>query len=183
MSEALTQEQIRAFILPAHGDLEQVKKLLAEDARLLDACYEAWDETALGAASHVGNREIAEYLLAQGAKLTICAAAMLGDRHQVELFLVSNPNLANAVGAHGISLLYHAAQSGNTAVTDLLAAYGNTQEAEFALQGAVAHGRADMVRWLLARGANGSGTNWQGKTALQVATERGDEEIVKLLNR
>lgn len=183
MPAELTQEQIRAFVLPAHGDLARVKELLAEDPRLLDACYEEWSETALGAASHVGNREIAEFLLSKGAKLTIYTAAMLGKRHEVEVFLISNPSLVNSGGAHGISLLYHTAIGGNTDIANLLVAHGNTQNPDHPLQAAVANGRLDMVKWLLGRGANVNTTDWQGKSPLQVATERGDQTIVELLSR
>ena len=41
----------------------------------------------LQAAAHMGNREIAGFLLHEGAPLDICAAAMLGKRNNVEAFL------------------------------------------------------------------------------------------------
>ena len=44
--EPLTQEQIRNFVLPAHGNLEVVKQLLAEEPRLLNEKYQEFDETA-----------------------------------------------------------------------------------------------------------------------------------------
>lgn len=96
-----TQEQIREFVLPAHGDLASVKRLLAENPLLLNAKYEEWNETALGAASHVGNREIALYLLEQGAPLVMCTAAMLGMTDKVAGFLENDNAEANARGAHG----------------------------------------------------------------------------------
>ena len=57
---------VNEFVLKAHGDLGVVKQLLEEEPALLNA---AWDwgggdwETGLGAASHVGRRDIAEFLL------------------------------------------------------------------------------------------------------------------------
>ena len=39
-----------------------VVDVLAENPALLNAKYEEWNETGLGAASHVGNRQIAEYM-------------------------------------------------------------------------------------------------------------------------
>src|SRR5512145_111603 len=96
----LTQEEIRAFVIPAHGDLPKVKAMLAENPALLNAMYREWKETALLAASHVGNREIAGYLLSQGAPMHVCTAAMLGLRDTVAEYLQSDPALANARGAH-----------------------------------------------------------------------------------
>ena len=183
MTDELTQAQIREFVLAGHGDLGKVKALLAAEPRLLNARYQEFDETALEAAAHVGNRTIAEYLLAQGAPLTICAAAMLGQRVAVQGFLSADSHLAHSSGAHGISLLYHAAQSGDTAITDLLEAYGNTQDPSQPLHGAVNYGRTAMVRWLLARGANIAVLNFQGQTPLQVAEALGHEEIAALLRQ
>lgn len=63
----LDQETIDAFVNRAHGDLDGVKEMLARQPALLHARSNA-GETALGAAAHVGNRSIAEYLLQQGAE-------------------------------------------------------------------------------------------------------------------
>lgn len=181
MPEELTQEQIREFVLAAHGNFAKVQELLEKDGRYLNARFHDFDENGLEAASHVGNRAIAEYLLGKGAPLTICAAAMLGRLADVQAFLEADPTLANSAGSHGISLLYHAAQCGDTAVTDLLIAHGNTQDPSHPLHGAVAHNRPEMVRWLLARGADREGKNWQEKTPLQVAQEGQFSEIIALL--
>ena len=65
----------------AHADLDEVKRLLAQEPALVKA---AWDwgggdfETGLGAAAHMGHREIALFLLENGAALDLFAAAMLG---------------------------------------------------------------------------------------------------------
>lgn len=179
----LTQEEIRAFVLPAHGDLAKVEEMLVADPRLLNACYEEWQETALGAASHIGNRPIAEFLLSQGAPLTICTAAMLGLADEVAAFVAADPSLANGNGAHGISVLYHAALSGDTAIAELLTVHGNSQNPDQPLLGAVTHGHTSMAQWLLDRGADLTATDWQGKTALQIATARGHDEMVDLLRQ
>jgi len=63
---ALEPELVHEFVLKSHGDLETVKRLLGEAPALVNC---AWDwgggdwETGLGAASHVGHREIALFLL------------------------------------------------------------------------------------------------------------------------
>ena len=144
--EPLTQEQIRNFVLPAHGNLAVVQQLLAEDPRLLNEKYLEFDETALEAASHVGNRPIAEFLLAQGAPMNLYTAAMFGLADEVAAFLDESPELVNGNGVHGISLLYHAALSGNVALVEMLAERGNTQSPDMPLLGAVAYGRYQLPK-------------------------------------
>lgn len=115
---ALSQELVRAFVGAAHADLERVQALLAETPDLLHATMN-WSggdwETALGAAAHVGRRDIAEWLLAQGARLDLFAAAMLGELELVRSALSRYPNLLHAKGPHGISLLQHALIGGEPA--------------------------------------------------------------------
>src|SRR4051794_32277203 len=76
-----TTDQIREFVIAGHGNLEKVKQMLAIHPELLNIAN-VWrpgdTETALQGAAHVGNREIAEYLLSLGAPMDICCAAMLG---------------------------------------------------------------------------------------------------------
>lgn len=181
--EPLTQEQIRSFVLPAHGNLEVVQQLLAEEPRLLNEKYVEFDETALEAASHVGSRPITEFLLAQGAPMNIYTAAMLGLKEEVAAYLDESPELVNGNGVHGISLLYHAALSGNVALVEMLAERGNTQSPDMPLLGAVGYGRYDMVQWLLNRSADTTITNFQNKTALQIAQDRQDEALIALLTK
>ncbi len=181
-SHPLTQEQIRSFVLPAHGNLEVVKQMLADDPRLLNEKYEEFDETALEAASHVGNRPIAEFLLSQGAPMNIYTAAMFGLKDEVANFLNDSPVLVNGNGVHGISLLYHAALGGNVALAEMLVARGNSQSPDQPLLAAASYGRIEMVKWLLTRGADKSTTNFQNKTALDIAKERDDQEMIALLS-
>src|SRR5689334_13089471 len=123
-TQTLTDEQITEFVIAAHGNFDKVQELLGQNPALLNERWARFDESALDAAGHTGRRAIAEYLLAAGAPPTIFAAAMLGQTEQVRAFLEADPSLARADGVHGISLLYHAAQSGKTELGDLLLAYG-----------------------------------------------------------
>ncbi|MFL5732865.1 MAG: ankyrin repeat domain-containing protein [Chloroflexia bacterium] len=179
----LTQDEIRTFVLPSHGDLATVKRMLAENPALLNTIYEEWKETPLGAASHVGNREIAEYLLSQGAPLTICTAAMLGRTESVADFIQSDPTQASATGAHAIPVLAHAAWSGKTEIADLLVANGGGEGVDDAVVNAAQSGHLDMARWLLERGANPNTTDFRGKTALAVSLERGHQAVADLLRQ
>jgi hypothetical protein len=116
---------VNTFVSNAHGDLAEVERLLALEPALVGA---AWDwgggdfETGLGAAAHMGNREIALFLLEHGASLDLFAAAMLGYIDVVRAMLVEQPGLRDAKGAHGIPLLVHAQQGGDPAraVVELL---------------------------------------------------------------
>jgi uncharacterized protein len=181
----LTTEQIREFVLAGHGNLARVKEMLAETPALLNAAYQWQDndyETALQAAAHVGNRVIAEYLLTQGAPLDICTAAMLGRQVEVERFVAGDPAQIGAAGAHGISLLTHAALSGDLALVQWLFAHGARAGVSAALHNAVSLEHAELVRWLLEHGdPDLTWQNYQGKTALTTATERGLEPIAQLL--
>jgi ankyrin repeat protein len=177
------QEEVEAFVLAAHGDLDTVKRLHAREPALRDARWRTFDETALEAASHMGRREIAEYLLAAGAAPTICAAAMLGQTTRVAAFLDEDPALARAMGAHRIPVLFHAALGGRTEIADLLVAHGGGEGAGAALHGAVRPGHAAMVAWLLARGAGVDTPDFEGKTPLRVALDNGHAEIADLLRR
>jgi hypothetical protein len=106
---------VQAFVSNAHGDLDEVQALLAEEPRLVNA---AWDwgggdwETALGAAAHMGRRQIALFLLEHGARLDIFAAAMLGYFDIVSAVLSDFPEMRNAIGPHGILLVEHARVGG-----------------------------------------------------------------------
>ena len=118
-------ELVAEFVLKAHGDIGVVRQLLAQEPAIVNA---AWDwgggdwETALGAASHVGRRDIAEYLLEHGARMDVFAAAMLGETEIVRAMLDAQPQLREARGPHGIPLLAHAEAGGEQArdVVDLL---------------------------------------------------------------
>jgi hypothetical protein len=116
---------VQEFVGAAHGDLAAVSAALESDPALANA---AWDwgggdwETALGAAAHMGRRDIAELLLAHGARLDIFAAAMLGDVDTVRAILAAHPETKDALGPHGIPLRAHAEAGGEQAraVLDLL---------------------------------------------------------------
>ena len=107
----------REIVGVAHRDLARVKELVTAHPSLAKA---SWDwgygdwETALGAASHVGNRAIAELLVANGAGVTIFSAAMLGQLEAVQAFVAASPGIHRTKGPHGIPLLSHA-QAGKAA--------------------------------------------------------------------
>lgn len=107
----LALELVNEFVLVSHGNLVRVKELLAQEPRLIHA---AWDwgggdfETALGASAHVGNKEIAWFLLENGARMDIFAAAMLGELGVVLSILDAFPKQLHVLGPHKIPLIQHA---------------------------------------------------------------------------
>ena len=181
-TNTVSQELVEPFVIAAHGDFGKVQELYAAHPEVLNVPWARFDETALAAASHMGNRPIAEFLLSAGAPLTVCTAAMLGMRDDVERFIDGDPSLANARGAHGIPIMFHGAMSGDTQVTELLLARGGGEGINGALHGAIMHGRTSMVRWLLDHGVTDvNAPDFEGKTPLQSATERGETEIADML--
>ncbi len=111
MPPALPAELVNEFVRVAHADLERVQVMLSAEPRLLKATWD-WGcgdfDTELGAAAHMGRRDIAEFLIAQGAPLDLFAAAMLDRVEVVEAILAAFPQMKNALGAHGIPLSRHA---------------------------------------------------------------------------
>jgi hypothetical protein len=122
----LDASDLQAFVANAHGDLDFVRDALAREHALVNA---AWDwgggdwETGLGAAAHMGRRDIAQLLLEHGARLDLFAAAMLGEVEIVRSVLEAFPSMREALGPHGIPLLAHAEAGGEEAlgVVELLA--------------------------------------------------------------
>jgi hypothetical protein len=122
----LSPQLVQEFVAKAHGDLDAVRGLLESEPALLNA---AWDwgggdwETGLGAAAHMGRRDIALFLLESGARLDVFAAAMLGEVEIVRAILTAWPELRDARGPHGIPLVEHAKAGGDhaRAVVELLA--------------------------------------------------------------
>jgi hypothetical protein len=115
----LKSELVNEFVRVAHGDFDRVKALLNQEPALLNA---AWDwgngdwETGLGAAAHMGRKDISQHLVALGARMDIFAAAMLGRLDIVQAIAAAQPESLKAPGPHGISLMTHAKKGGKEAV-------------------------------------------------------------------
>lgn len=116
---------VKEFVVAAHGDLAQTRALLAEHPGLLNATWD-WGggdfETALGGAAHMGRRDIAEFLLGQGARPDIFVLAMLGHLEAVQAVVAARPEALQCPGPHGIPLIAHAKRGGAeaAAVVDYL---------------------------------------------------------------
>jgi hypothetical protein len=110
---ALDLQLVQEFVGNAHGNFARVKEMLEAEPALVNANWGGGDfETALGAAAHMGNKQIANYLLEHGARLDIFAAAMLGNLTVVKAALEAYPEAVNTPGPHGIPLYVHAEAGG-----------------------------------------------------------------------
>jgi hypothetical protein len=120
---ALDPEAVREFVVAGHGDPDAVRAALDGEPGLLNACWD-WGggdfETALGGASHMGRRDIAEFLLERGARLDVFAAAMLDMEDVVRAVLAADPAARDSLGPHGIPLVAHARAGGADRVVALL---------------------------------------------------------------
>lgn len=115
LDKAIVQE----FVGAGHRDMDKVKALLQEHPTLLNAAHD-WKygdfETALGAASHVGYKELASFLIEKGAQANIFTAALFGHIEIIKPLLTAFPASLHAKGPHGFTLLHHAERGGDEAL-------------------------------------------------------------------
>lgn len=122
---ALEAKVVEEFVGKAHEDLDRVKEMLSLEPSLVNAVWD-WGggdfESALGAAGHMGRKDIANYLLDHGARIDIFVAAMLGKLEIVKAALRDYPEARYIPDPHGIPLMTHAKAGGDEAqaVADFL---------------------------------------------------------------
>lgn len=117
----------------------------------------------------------------------LAAAAGNGDYALVKALVESGANL-NMRDEEGYTALTWAAQHGYADVTTYLVQHGaNLNPLDTGgytpLMWAVQEGHYDVVQVLLAHGANPGAHNWNGRTAMDLASWRGDMRMRDLLNR
>lgn len=95
----------------SHFNLNRLKELVDPRPELAKA---SWDwgfgdwETAIDAATHVGRKDIVEYLVSKGALPTLFTFAFLGEMETVKSMISQYPGIQKNTGPHGITLLQHA---------------------------------------------------------------------------
>ncbi len=113
--DQLPAEKVKEFVIAGHRDLTKVKSMLQELPGLL---YATWDwgggdfETALEGAGHVGDKEIANFLITTGARANLFVLTMLGKTQIVKAYLDIFPEYIKARGPHGLTFLHHAQRGG-----------------------------------------------------------------------
>jgi ankyrin repeat protein len=184
---------VKSYVGQSHGNIKGVKELVAKEPRLVNA---AWDwqggdwETGLGAASHVGNRDIANFLLDNGARIDVYAMAMLGQTELVKAILKTYPKTHAVPGPHGIPLISHAIYGRDPAddvFALLLAAGADVNQPTYGgmtpLMSAASVGRVEIVQQLLDHKSDPSLKDNKGKTALDHARNRKREKVVAILEK
>jgi hypothetical protein len=106
---------VRDMVGICHADVKRVREFLERQPALanaaIDWAFGDWED-ALGAASHVGRREIAELLLSYGARPSMFSAAMLGQLDVIKALVTARPGIQRTYGPHGITLMAHARAGG-----------------------------------------------------------------------
>lgn len=190
-NEPIPSEKVNRFVGVSHGDFETVKSMTEEIPQLVN-CLRDWGngdfESAINAASHVGNRQIAEFLLEKGARLDCFAATMLGLTSVMKEMLKCYPNLHEVRGAHGIPMIMHAIFGRESAddVFYLLLEAGADVNAMSnikmtPLMAATRVNRVSMVKLLLEKGSDPAQTDDKGLTALAIAEKQEFPDIVAVL--
>ena len=129
----LDPDLVREFVRVAHSDFGQVQKMLEETPHLLNATQDWGDgdfESAIGAAGHMGLKDMSNYLIAKGARFDIFVLTMLGKTEIVKSWIELYPNLLQSIGPHGFTLLHHAEKGGEDAAElfDYLSGKGLTEK-------------------------------------------------------
>jgi hypothetical protein len=132
-ADALPQQDpglVKDAVGASHGNFARIRELVEKQPAMarasIDWGFGDW-ETCLDAAAHVGNKPIADFLLANGARPTIFSAAMMGQLDAVKAFVAARPGIQKTLGPHGITLMSHAKAGGPdaAAVVQYLASLGD----------------------------------------------------------
>jgi hypothetical protein len=123
----LNLEIVKEFVIACHGKLDRAKEMLENQHLLLHVSYD-WGggdyESGIEGAGHVGNKDIAAYLLSKGARYNVYLASMLGHLDIVKQVLTYNPLLLNSKGPHGFTMLHHARKGEAKTVEEYLLSLG-----------------------------------------------------------
>lgn len=117
------QELILEFVFAAHRSLEETKEILDKYPLLLNCTsqFKKGDfETAVGGASHMGRKDVADFLVSRGARLDMFNYAFLGYDDLIKKWVTDYPNYLNAPGPHGFTLLHHAEVGGHKTLAEWL---------------------------------------------------------------
>ena len=107
----LKAELVKEFVGAGHNNLNRVKEMLLDYPNLIYGRYDHGKgdfEEAIEGAGHVGDKDIANFLIEQGARVNLFVLTMLGKTELVKPVLEAYPKLVFAKGAHGFTLLHHA---------------------------------------------------------------------------
>jgi ankyrin repeat protein len=130
-SSLFTAKEIDEFVGAAHGSLEETKRIIEAKPLILNCTSQLAQgdfETAIGGASHMGRKDIADLLVSKGARMDIFNFTFLGYTDFVKKLLNDQPQLLNSYGPHGYTLLHHAKAGGHTDFANWLTMQGLTKD-------------------------------------------------------
>ena len=108
-------DMVKEFVIAGHGDLAKVQTMVKDNPNLIYSKFD-WGngdfEAAIEGAGHVGNKDIANFLLDAGSRVTLFVLTMLGKTELVKPILEAYPKLIFANGPHGFTMLHHAKVGG-----------------------------------------------------------------------
>ena len=181
MSATNLFEAIRA------GNLAAVQSLLDADPSLASAKNDSCVSAVL-MSIYTGHPDVRDVLIARGAFLEIHDAAAAGNLDRVKQLVGENPALPGTYSPDGFPVVALAAVFGHLDVARYLADHGADVNASAtngsgynALTGAVTSSHTEVVKWLLAKGADPNYRYGPGYCPLLAAAANGHLEIVKIL--
>lgn len=169
------------------GQAGEVQLLVESDPSLASA-RDVSGVSAILLALYHGRPEIARWLASRRTDLDVFEAAALGDLDRVNALVSAEPSVVNAWSPDGFTALGLASFLGQLGVVRALVAAGADVNAigrnpgrYTPLTGAVAGRAADVVRELLASGADANHRYGAGYTPLHEAAASGSDEIARML--
>jgi hypothetical protein len=177
------QSVVEELVGNAHGNLARVRELLDVHPAALNL-KAPWNETAIEAATQMGDKPIIELLIGRGAPVDFFTACVLGRMDEVKADLEADPSRVHARGVHDLPALYFAAIGGDLEIAKRLldggADVNAKAESAAPIHGAVMGGSAAMVRLLLEQGADPSLPDYKGRGARQLAEDMGRPALAAL---
>ena len=169
------------------GEMDRVRQMLAQEPELAQARTEN-DQSALLLAAYNGHPQIAGLLASRRSNLTLFEACVVGSLERARSLLAANPGQVNAFSPDGFQPLGLAAFFKQAQMVQLLLENGaevNTPSSNAQkvppLNSACASGSLEIVRMLLAHGADPNLRQAGGFVPLHSAAQNGQVELIALL--
>jgi len=160
----LPQSWVNQYVVLAHSNAARVTEMTKQCSDLIHA-RATFDELAVEAAAHVGFATLVEFLLGQGAPLSICTAAVAGLDGEVKAHLREDPSRIRERGPHDFPLFFYpafpradAVRPVHVEIAEILVAAGANPAVSLrgltALHLSARGGNLEFVDWLLKKGVN-----------------------------
>ena len=169
------------------GSLDTVKQMIDKNPSLVNAMDDN-NISAVLTAAYYGEIGIANYLVANGAKMDIFSSSALGLTYIVKNLVQKYPRMVEAVAIDGFQPLGLASFFGRTETAQYLILHGadvnspSVNETRVCpLHSAVAGRHLEVARLLLAHGANVNAEQQGGFTPLHAAAQNGQVEMIQVL--